>query len=80
MESFEPMGKVIQQVTFKDGTLLYITGWDDDNMILCYRKSDNAKLTSEVVKIDGEKVLLSDCWFNIAFLEKFIEENKQNEL
>jgi hypothetical protein len=74
------MSNIIQQVNFADGTQLYICGFDIDNDILRYRKSTSGKMQiSEKVKIEGERVELSDCWFNVAYLQKYLIENEMIE-
>lgn len=71
------MSKIIQQVHFNDGSDLYICGYDEENNILRYRNSlSGQQQISEEIKIDGDKVLLSGCWFQLNYLLKFIEENK----
>ena len=73
------MTKVIQQVHFHDGSDLYICGWDEDNKILRYRNTlSGSQQISEEVNIDGGKVLLSGCWFELPYLLKFIEENNDD--
>ena len=73
------MGKTIQQVAFADHTPFYITGWDDENQILRYWK--DGKRASEEVNIDekAQRVMLSTCWFPLAFLMKFLHENQPEE-
>lgn len=68
--------RVIQQVHFADGTDIYICGWDEENNILRYRNNiSGTQEISEEIKIDGNRVLLSTCWFQLEYLLKFIEEN-----
>ena len=76
------MTKVIQQISYNDGkSYLYLTGWDEDNKILRYRSdtSGREEVSEEVVLTDDGKVVLSGAWFDVHYLLKFIEENKEDE-
>lgn len=76
------MGKVIQQVHLNSNPNndLFIIGFDADNDILRYKTTTSGtREISEKVRIEDDKVVLSDMWFSIGYLQKFIAENENIE-
>ena len=73
------MTKVIQQVHLNSNPNndLFIIGFDMDNEILRYKTTTSGtREISEKVRIEDGKVVLSDMWFSLDYLTKFLMENE----
>ncbi len=73
------MTKVIQQVHLNSNPNndLFIIGFDIENEILRYKTTTSGtREISEKIRIEDGKVVLSDMWFSVDYLTKFLIENE----
>ena len=70
------MGKVIQQVNISEDKVLYICDFDNETNIIKFRVSlEPNYLQEEEIVIEGNTIRTALYFFDIAFLQKFINSN-----
>lgn len=70
------MNSILQQIYLGDNNSLYLIDFDINTNELSFRTTRNPNyLQKEVIKIDKDNVYTNLYFFNIGYLQKFIQEN-----
>lgn len=70
------MGRVIQRVNTSKDNAIFITDFDELTNELSFRTTHDPKqLHTETIVAVGSDIKTNLYFFNVAFLNKFIEEN-----